>query len=171
MKTVSGTAEQQMEAAPQAPTRKPGIAPVLSDRFGFLLAKVQLGMRERAERALVPFGLRQGEVECAPKHVVCLLLIAGQGPMSQHALGEAIGFDRTTMVGIVDWLEAEGLVDRKRNPADRRAYALEITPKGRRWLKRADAALRDTERKYLAPLTMTERKQLIELLQRLLPAD
>ena len=47
--------------------------------------------------------------------------------------------DRTTMVAIVDELEAAGFVDRQRNPEDRRAYALEATDAGRAGSRRSAA--------------------------------
>jgi DNA-binding MarR family transcriptional regulator len=138
------------------------------DRVGYLLTRNQLALREQAERALAPFGLGDRTVECSPKHVVCLSLIASEGPMSQQTLGELIAVDRTTIVAIVDWLELNGLVERRRNPDDRRAYALEITGDGRDWLKEDEGALRATERKFLAPLDAAERRQLVDLLQRLI---
>ncbi len=61
--------------------------------------------------------------------------------MSQQTLGELIGKDRTTVVAIVDGFEGEGLVERRRNPADRRAYALEVTRRGTDWLERARPVL------------------------------
>jgi DNA-binding MarR family transcriptional regulator len=140
----------------------------LAERVGYLLSRNHQELRDRAERALEPFGLGERTVDCSPKHVVCLSLIASQGPMSQQELGELIMVDRTTIVAVVDWLEDNELVERKRNPADRRAYALQVTDKGREWLKEANGALRATERQFLAPLTAEERRQLIGLLQRLL---
>jgi DNA-binding MarR family transcriptional regulator len=150
--------------------RGDGLPPTLADRVGFLLARTQLAIRERAETALIPFGLGDGSIDCSPRHVGCLAVIADEGPMSQHALGKSIGLDRTTIVAIVDWLESQGFVERRRNPTDRRAYALEITEAGSRWLSQANSALRTTEREFLAPLSAAERKQLIALLQRLMLA-
>ena len=88
--------------------------------------------------------------------------------MSQQALGEYIGKDRTTIVAIVDELEHAGLVERRRNPADRRAYALEVTTKGHDWLARAKPALLAAEDGLLEPLDDAERELLMELLQRVL---
>jgi DNA-binding MarR family transcriptional regulator len=76
--------------------------------------------------------------------------------------------DRTTVVGIVDDLEKAGFVHRKRNPEDRRAYALEATDAGRAWAVKARKAVLEAERELLAPLSATERRQLIALMQRLL---
>ena len=101
-------------------------------------------------------------------HFGALSIVDGLGPMSQQALGEYIGKDRTTIVAIVDELEHAGLVERRRNPADRRAYALEVTTKGHDWLARAKPALLAAEDGLLEPLDEAEREVLMELLQRVL---
>ena len=74
------------------------------------------------------------------------------------------------MVAVVDKLENDGLVVRRRNPLDRRAYALEITDKGRRVLGQADELVSKVEHDFLAPLSAVERRALVDLLQRLLGA-
>jgi DNA-binding MarR family transcriptional regulator len=146
----------------------PGLPRALAERVGHLLARTNLEMRQDAEQALDQLGLGTAEVECAPRHIACLKVIADEGPLSQQALGQAIGLDRTTIVAVVDFLEERGLVERRRNPEDRRAYALEATRKGHGWLDRAWPVLLEAERRYLSPLSASERRQLTELLQRLL---
>ena len=79
-----------------------------------------------------------------------------------------IGKDRTSVVAIVDDLEGEGLVERRRNPADRRAYALEVTRRGEDWLERARPALVAAEDRLLASLEPGERAELVERLRRIL---
>ena len=76
--------------------------------------------------------------------------------------------DRTTMVAIVDELEAAGLVDRQRNPEDRRAYALVATDAGREWLAEKRGALMAAQEDLLSVLSAAERRALISSLQRLL---
>jgi DNA-binding MarR family transcriptional regulator len=101
-------------------------------------------------------------------HFGALSIIHRAGPMSQQTLGEMLGKDRTSIVAVVDELEAEGLVERRRNPADRRAYALEVTQRGADWLERARPVLLRAEDQLLAELEPEERRRLIELLQRVL---
>jgi DNA-binding MarR family transcriptional regulator len=59
------------------------------------------------------------------------VLIRTQGPRSQQYIGEALRIDRTTMVGVIDDLERRGLVQRVRDPDDRRRYAVSLTDKAR----------------------------------------
>ena len=71
------------------------------------------------------------------------------------------------MVATIDELEARGLVERRRNPQDRRAHALYITDEGRRTLKQGRKVARRAQEELLAPLSPQERRQLHELLLRL----
>ena len=98
---------------------------MLAERIGYLLAK--LHQRWAAESVAV---LREAGVGLSGMHFGALSIIDSAGPMSQQTLGELIGKDRTSIVAVVDDLEGEGLVERRRNPADRRAYALEVTRRG-----------------------------------------
>jgi DNA-binding MarR family transcriptional regulator len=71
------------------------------------------------------------------------------------------------MVGIVDDLERLGLVMRRRLPSDRRAYALELTPAGGTMLARGREMIAAAEARALAALSASERRQLHDLLERL----
>jgi MarR family transcriptional regulator, organic hydroperoxide resistance regulator len=71
---------------------------------------------------------------------VVLRLIASRGPTTSKALAGAMGVTTANMPGLIDRLEAEGLVTRTRNREDRREVLVEATPKGRKTLRR----LKDT---------------------------
>jgi DNA-binding MarR family transcriptional regulator len=71
------------------------------------------------------------------------------------------------MVATIDELEAQGLVERRRNPQDRRAHALHITDEGRRRLTEGRKLARRAQEELLAPLSAEERRELHELLLRL----
>lgn len=141
----------------------PGIQPMLASRIGYLLAK--LHQRWAAESAAA---LQDAGVGLCGVHFGALSIIDTAGPMSQQALGEFIDKDRTSIVAIIDDLEGEGLVERRRNPADRRAYALEVTTKGHDWLASAQPALFAAEDELLDALDGSEREVLLSLLQRVL---
>lgn len=132
----------------------------LADRIGYLLARGHLNAFALAQEAI--------EDDLTPKHFGCLAVIADEGPLSQHAVGARMHVDRTTIVAVVDELERRELVARRRNPDDRRAYALEITESGRRWLKRNRSALDGAEARLLSALEDGEREELVRLLQKLL---
>jgi DNA-binding MarR family transcriptional regulator len=132
----------------------------LSRRIGFLLARGHIDCVAMAGEVLEP-GL-------TGKHFGCMATIANEGPLSQQTLGDRLRVDRTTIVALVDELERRGLVARRRNPEDRRAYALEATGEGRRWVKRTSAALARAESALLEGLEPDEREELIRLLQKLI---
>ncbi|MFB7944134.1 MarR family winged helix-turn-helix transcriptional regulator [Kitasatospora phosalacinea] len=99
-------------------------------------------------------------------HLV-LKMLAERGPSSQRALGEQLRIDRTVMVGVCDGLEEAGLVRRERDPADRRAYAVTLTPAGRARLAEAERTVPALLDEALAPLNAQERGQLSALLLKL----
>jgi DNA-binding MarR family transcriptional regulator len=77
-----------------------------------------------------------------------------------------MGLNPTRMVFLVDELEKQGLVERRRNPADRRSYALYLTGKGREKLREARQASAAHEREITTSLTDAQRAELAALLRR-----
>lgn len=141
--------------------RKGPPPPALFDRLGYLLGRAHQAHRLVAEAELAAVGL-------GVKEFGALSVLAGEGPLSQQRLGERQGVDRTTMVAVVDQLERNELVERRRDPADRRAYALQATAKGRRVLGKADEAAQRAEDRFLASISAVDRRQLKNLLRALI---
>jgi DNA-binding MarR family transcriptional regulator len=82
-----------------------------------------------------------------------VLAAAVQGTVaSQLALAQHLAIDRTVMTYLLDDLERAGLVERRPDPADRRARQVVATEKGRDLLVALDAGLRSAEDHLLAPL-------------------
>ena len=75
-----------------------------------------------------------------------------------------MGIDPSTMVSLIDELEAAGLAKRRPHPTDRRAREVVITPKGRRLLERAARWRAQVEDEVLGGLT-AERRELLTLLR------
>ena len=136
----------------------------LSDRLGFLLGRAHLAHRAIAERALASLDL-------GVKEFGALSVLVEEGPLSQQRLGERQGVDRTTMVAVVDALERSELVERRRNPHDRRAYSLQATSKGRRVLRQASDLAQQAEDEFLAPIPARDRRLLKQLLQNLISSS
>ena len=95
------------------------------------------------------------------------VLGAREGAIQQE-LGSAMGIDPSTMVSLIDQLEAAGLAKRRPHPTDRRARQVAITPKGRRLLERGRQMSLQVEDEVLRGLTPDERRQLLTLLRRAL---
>jgi DNA-binding MarR family transcriptional regulator len=93
------------------------------------------------------------------------VLGAREGAMQQE-LGAAMGVDPSTMVSLIDELEATGLAKRGPHPTDRRARTVALTPKGRRVLERTRRMAMQVEDEVLHGLTAAERRELLTLLRR-----
>ncbi len=89
-----------------------------------------------------------------------------QGLSPGRRLAEAAERDRSTMVGVLDQLEARGVVERRRGK-DRRTNGLWLTRAGRTLLARALRAIARHEKRIAARLSVSERRQLLELLGRI----
>ena len=92
----------------------------------------------------------------------------GRGPAgSQLAMAEAIGYDKTRLIALLESLEEAGFVAREPDPVDRRARVVRLTPAGRRRLAAARRDIRRMEERVLGALTATERETLLAVLPRL----
>ena len=95
------------------------------------------------------------------------VLGAREGAIQQE-IGSAMAIDPSTMVSLIDQLEAAGLAKRRPCPTDRRAREVSITPKGRRYLEQGRQMSADVEDEVLRGLSAAERRQLLTLLRRAL---
>jgi DNA-binding MarR family transcriptional regulator len=95
------------------------------------------------------------------------VLGAREGAIQQE-LGSAMGVDPSTMVSLIDQLEAAGLAKRRPRATDRRAREVVITPRGRRILEQARQLAIQVEDDVLRGLSDAERREMLALLRRAL---
>lgn len=138
------------------------IPPSLADRTGALLTIAARTGQELAGRRLAPMGLSV--------RLCGVLNLLAKGPISQQELGEQLGIDRTTIVELIDELERQGVVLRRRNAADRRSYALSLTPKGRTVQRRASQAFDEAADEFFEAVNPRERQLLSDMMRRLIVA-
>ena len=100
-------------------------------------------------------------------HYRLLAALAEHGPASQAELGRRAGIDRSDVVAALNELAGKKLIERTPDPADRRRNIITITPDGGRRLAHLDAVLAQIQEELCAPLSRTEREQLIRLLTRI----
>jgi len=100
------------------------------------------------------------------KEYSALSLLREQPNVSQQAFCEAVHLDPNNCVLLLNSLEAAGLVERRRDQADRRRHIVVLTPRGRKALEQADRALESVEDEVLDALTRDERAALRDLLLR-----
>jgi len=101
-----------------------------------------------------------------PRHVVALRLLHERGPMPQHGLGAALSLDPSNVVGLLNELEERGLVERRRDPADRRRHIVSLSAAGTAELTQTYSRLGLAEDKLFSALTAGERATLHQLLVR-----
>lgn len=131
----------------------------LQRRLSYLLGTLYRRSIELETEGLAPLGM-------GIKQQAALDVLTDEGPMTQQDLGARLGIDRTTIVAVVDGLEGTGLIERARNPSDRRSYLVTPTPAGRGRQRSARRRVTDAERSLLAGLDADERRALTDLLTR-----
>jgi DNA-binding MarR family transcriptional regulator len=138
-----------------------GIAtvPTTDHRSAALLDHLARLSRARSESALARFGLR-------PRHLIVLTVLRDHDGSTQQGLAVAVGIDRTNLVGLLNELERDGLIARRRADDDRRRHLVELTRRGAERLGRVEGELAAAENEVLGALDADEREQLYRLLQR-----
>jgi MarR family transcriptional regulator, lower aerobic nicotinate degradation pathway regulator len=126
----------------------------------FLLKRLGYAAKERGMKAYEPAGLH-------PYHYAVLLVLGEGSRDTQGAIADALGYDRGQLVGLLDELEERGLVERRRDPDDRRRHLVRLTGDGKRTLQKLRGLAQKIEDEFLAPLDEQERATLHALLLRL----
>lgn len=96
-----------------------------------------------------------------------LQVIAANPGLAQSRLAEAMEVDRSTIVKVVDQLQARGLIVREPSPHDKRSHCLRLTDEGSTSLRRMQKLMLQHEEEFTRVLSAEERAQLIRLLERL----
>ncbi|MEV5608646.1 MarR family winged helix-turn-helix transcriptional regulator [Streptomyces sp. NPDC052225] len=130
-----------------------------------------LGRAAARGRALVADALAEHGLKMW--HHVVLCAVADLEPVAQADLVRSVRLDPKDMVGVLNDLQAAGLVERAPDPKDRRKNAVTITGQGARLVETCARAARAANDELLAPLTPAERARFLEMLRRVaqIPAD
>jgi DNA-binding MarR family transcriptional regulator len=105
------------------------------------------------------------------KQFVALDYLREQGGTTQQQLGETLHLDKNNCVILLNDLEEDGYIARRRDPTDRRRHLVEMTPEGNTALGRAEEKLETLEDEVIGELTAEERATLAELLRKALGCD
>ena len=144
-----------------ASTTRPSVSdPAATGGQAMLIFRLARVTGYRLARALA--GLEMRTTEFAVLHH-----LHQAGPLSQQELGGALRIDPSNLVGLLDDLEADGLIVRPRDPRDRRRHLVGLTPVGHRRLTQAKRAVERAERDLLSPLSAAEQGELHGYLERL----
>src|SRR6185312_500074 len=151
--TVPGS---QLPAAP----RRSGPPKELLTSASFLLKRVGVAIKERMIEGYAELGL-------SGYHHAVLALLNEEPRETQAMIADALGYDPSHLVGVLDELEEKGLVERRRDPSDRRRHLVSLTPAGEEALAGLRAVSKRIDDEFFKPLDASERKTLKALLARL----
>ena len=116
-------------------------------------------MNRRSDDLLQPHGLSLAGLRL-------LSLLNDRGPLSLGEISDLLYYGKSNITRLVDQVEGEQLVERVRDPDDRRSIRAVITDRGKNQLERARAALEKADW-GLAGLTPAQRRNLTELLEQI----
>ena len=144
--------------------KKAAPAPELDQLPGFSIRRLQqiavaLFLQETEAHGITP-------VQYAALQTVCL-----SPGIDQRTLAAAIGLDTSTTGGVIDRLEAKGVLRRSPSEHDRRVRLLTATDEGQALARRVAPAMLRAQERILAPLPAKERREFLRMLRVLVEAN
>jgi DNA-binding MarR family transcriptional regulator len=128
-----------------------------------LLTRLSRSVYSRATEDVLGMGLKQ---------FITLDYLRERGDsVTQQGLGQTLHLDPNNCVILLNDLEGDGYVERRRDPGDRRRHIVEMTPAGRRALEEAEVRLETVEDQVLGNLSAAERSKLRDLLAKALEGN
>lgn len=153
-----------------SPYRPRGLAPilrvpgldydVLDELLGYALRRAQVGM-------FLAFHAATRGMDITPPRFTALVIVGANPGIGQSVLGKVLGIARSGAMLLTDWMEARGLVERRRRPEDARAWGVHLTPRGERLVAAMKRRVVALDRKRAAVLDARERRELLRLLNKL----
>ena len=144
---------------PTSPVLKQAVKPPyeLVCSPAYLLKRLGMKVKERTIEAYEAVGAN-------PFYYSVLAVLEEDARDTQATIADALGYDRSWLVGILDELEAADLIERRRDPSDRRRHLVSLTPAGKKKLAQLRKISRGVEDELLSSLDAEQREQLHRLL-------
>lgn len=106
-----------------------------------------------------------------PVQYAAMQAVANTPGLDQRTLASTVGFDTSTLGGVIDRLEARGLITRNASAHDRRVRLLSLTEAGNALLAVLVPDMQRAQERMLAPLPKTERAEFLRMLRILVAAN
>ena len=140
------------------------MAPALNaihSEIGLMIARLARIWRREADQALADHGLSQATA-------LPLMVLSRRGKrVRQGVLADQIGIEGPSLVRLIDLLQAEGLVERREDPTDRRAKTLHLTPTGEAKAEEINRVLRRVRADLLKDIEASDLAVTFDALQRI----
>lgn len=133
---------------------------LLPGLIGYRLRRAQLA-------AFQHFAATVGQAGITPGWFGVLVIVANNEGLSQSRLARALGVDRSTIVPIIDRLEAKRWIRRERAPTDRRSHALYLTDAGKALLAQLTRQVEAHEAELTRGLSDADKQTLLTLLAKI----
>lgn len=108
--------------------------------------------------------MRTLQLPLTSRQLVVMMALDRDGGVSQTALVEVTGIDRSTLSDIMARLVRQGVARRRRDRDDRRAYAVTLTKTGKEMLEQARPVLEGIEERLLAALSTASQRGFVGML-------
>ena len=129
----------------------------LVESTAFLLKRLGWAIKERTFAAFEEAGE-------SPYHYSVLAVLEESARETQASIADALGYDRSWLVGLLDELEEAGLIERRRDPTDRRRHLVSLQPAGKKKLARLRTISQEVEEVFFGSLEPAQRQALHGLL-------
>ena len=133
---------------------------VLEEQVGHLL-------RRAHQRHTAIFQDKIGAKQLTPLQFAALIKLRDVNEVSQNQLGRLTAMDAATMQGVIQRLLTRGLIERRQDPTDRRRLQLSLSRSGRVLVEECADIGAEISEETLGPLNSADRRQFLELLNRL----
>lgn len=152
--------ESDAPSAADAHGRPLSFLDLQNDSLGYAVKRAQVRTYEMLFSILGPDAL-------SPGRMTALSIVATKQGINQSELAEMLGITRAGVVKVVDTLESLRFVERQKVPDNRRSYALVVTKAGLDELRRLSVLTQRYEEKIASRISKAERRQLMNLLDKI----
>lgn len=111
------------------------------------------------------------KINLTPIQFAALQAVSQHPGIDQKTLAQSIALDTSTIGGVIDRLEARGLIERQASKEDRRVRLLTLSKDGEKTLQLAIPIMLEVQKKILSPLSTAEKQLFMKLLNQLVQAN